>query len=112
VYAFELGSRYSYLLLPKPWISTTSGRFAASPEGSVTVVSRGTPSQVATEPEHWYTPCDEPQLVRPSGDAESAAPAAAANSPKAAQHPAIYARFRGTRTPRGIVWEHGAAERR
>src|SRR4051794_8220864 len=43
-----------------------SGR-AASADGSVTVVSSGTPSHVFTRPLHWYAPLDCAQSLSPSG---------------------------------------------
>jgi len=53
VYASDAGSRYSYFELPKPWMSAIkgSGR-GASADGSVTVVSSGTLSQLFTTPLH------------------------------------------------------------
>jgi len=93
VYAFDAGSRYSYLLLPKPWISTTSGRCALAADGSVTVVSSGTPSQVVASPEHCHTPCAGPQLASPSGAAARAGAAAHAASASMAPSDAAHERL-------------------
>src|SRR3954454_20856352 len=51
-------------------MSAISGSGPCAPaDGSVTVVSSGTPSHVFTSPVHWYTPCAGAQLESPSGAA-------------------------------------------
>src|SRR3954468_13919314 len=50
-------------------MSAISGSAAAPSDGTVTVVSSGTPSHVLASPLHWYTPCAGAQSLSPSGPA-------------------------------------------